>query len=133
VFFDKSGRAKSIDEVYAFFDKKFSIKDDELPTFDSAPDQTLIAQSVEHIQAPQTDEASAISAVFINNPPMPSNHLRLPTAHASFERGNQYVAALPGQIPGAYQNLLRSPIDLMLMAQLDIKALFGGDNDKSLF
>lgn len=31
VFFDKQGRAKSMDEVYAFFDKKFAIKDAPLP------------------------------------------------------------------------------------------------------
>jgi hypothetical protein len=133
VFFDKSGRAKSIDEVYAFFDKKFSIKNDELPTLDSAPDQTLVAQSAEKIQAPHTDETSVISAIFTNNPPMPSNHSRFTTAHASFDNDHSVIAALPGQIPGAYQNLLRSPIDLMLMAQMDIKALFSDNNDKSLF
>jgi hypothetical protein len=130
VFFDKSGRAKSIDEVYAFFDKKFSIKDSTLPNLEDTIETRVAADASDQNDLQtlaQNDQTESV--IFRTGHNMPSNHSRFTTANASFDK----PAALPGQIPGNYQNMLRSPVDLMLLTQANPSSLFGDDNDNPLF
>lgn len=130
VFYNRSGEPRSLGEVYALFDKKFAIKDDFVPPATDGAAQAQIAQA-----APETGEqdsaAETASVVFraAHNPP--SNHSRFTTANASFENYQRKEAAGYGQIPGSYQNLLRSPVDLMMLTQLETPN--EDTNGKSLF
>ena len=75
VFYDKSGRAKSLADVYAQFDKKFSITNDaiacskpvEIPKeSDSATENIMAAMTIS-----KSPLYSAHSSLFTNNSPVP--------------------------------------------------------------
>ena len=92
VFYERgTGRAKSLDEVYAFFDKKFEVRDFDL------------ACSIE--QQNEAETASMNSVVFQKQIP-------------------NYYSPIPN-----FQ-LVQSPVELMILSQLDLPGL---DNKNSLF
>ncbi len=91
VFYDvKTGRAKSLDEVYAFFDKKFDVKTDVVP-----------GPAVDDVQTAQADnDYRAIDSVVFNHP-RPSY-------------AGLYSALTPSQ------NMIATPVELMMLAQMDL-------------
>lgn len=113
VFYDaKTGRPKTMDEVYAFFDKKFEIKDITLPEMQS--EEILPEKPDAPAHGRTTGSTFTISSVFRSGRNTAQAYNNMPLSPVS----------------GSYQNLLRSPVDLMLLTQLDPP---GGDKDKSLF
>jgi hypothetical protein len=130
VFFDKSGRAKSMDEVYAFFDKKFTIKDSALPALDEAAPDEIVAQNTNLELAPEQQDTQNAEAQALIATSSVFNTGRA-NAMAFVRQPSEDTNAAFGQIPGSYQNLLRSPIDLMMLTQLSMPG--SRENDKSLF
>jgi hypothetical protein len=122
VFFDKSGRAKTIDEVYAFFDKKFTVKDFDLPENGSAGAEAIAEQSATLPYDADTRQEQTANALFSTS--------SLQSLVARKPAPSQATAGY-GQIPAAYQTLMRSPIDAMLLSQLS--DLSGKNDDNSLF
>jgi hypothetical protein len=100
VFYDtRTGRAKSLDEVYAFFDRKFEIEDGG---------ETLIAENTP-APSPATrvqDYYSTMQSVVFNGGDF-----------ASRAFGSLYHKA-PSALPG---NLLANPVDVLLLSQSDEK------------
>lgn len=98
VFYDsKTGRAKSVDEVYAFFDKKFQIEGIDPKTI-MIDEMTQLAQNASQESATPSrkeDEAHFNSLVFNGNTP-------------------NYYSQLPN-----FQ-LVQSPVELMILSQLDL-------------
>ena len=96
VFYERgTGRAKNMDEVYAFFDKKFDVK--------SAPAPTQFAQA-ESVSAPSANKGGLYSdnvqSLVFNDP------------------RKKPVGNFASNIPN-YQ-LVQSPVELMLLGQLDL-------------
>lgn len=119
VFYDtRTGRPKTMDEVYAFFDKKFEIKDMTLPEMQppepKIPDGKIAA---EKSNAPAYGQIAG-------------NAFTDSSVFRSGRNMAQAFSAPPPSVPGSYQNLLRSPVDLMLLTQLEPP---GSTKDKSLF
>ncbi|MGB4058103.1 MAG: transglycosylase SLT domain-containing protein [Alphaproteobacteria bacterium] len=107
VFYDtKTGRPKTMDEVYAFFDKKFEIHDLKIET----PTQDM----------PQVAERIA-SSVFIGgvNPNYNSGY-----ANNTARNYNPAYNSL------AAQSLVSNPLEILLLAQLDVP---GAEKAKSGF
>jgi hypothetical protein len=95
VFYDiKTGRPKTLDEVYAFFDKKFDIQDSTLPKI--AEDALQVAETKP--KAPETtyQAAQSDSVVFTGN-------------RRSY--GSLYMAS---------QNLVANPLSLIMLGQMDL-------------
>lgn len=106
VFFDKdTGRAKSIDEVYAFFDKKFGVKDMDPNVMPRAVSEPSPSRSSGGLYAQAND-----SVVFTKS-------------------RNSTYSPLP------YYQLVQSPVELMLLSQLDAPGFesASGDKKNSLF
>lgn len=126
VFYDtKTGRPKTMDEVYAFFDRKFSVKDIALPEMQTAALEAPVSEApVPAEPAPGAAEESQPAAYgqIAGDALIRSRVFTAERNLARFER----LAAAP--LPGAYQNLLRSPVDLMLLTQLEPP---GGSKGKS--
>jgi hypothetical protein len=108
VFYDtKTGRAKSLDEVYAFFDKKFSIED---------------AQPL------------AVADASVPLPPVkPARAERGHNGNSLFAQANTVVksAAYKNNAIGGYEQMVTSPVEIMLLAQLDppLKTGFADQDD----
>ncbi len=111
VFYDSAtGRAKSMQEVYNFFDKKFQVKDAPLPSF------------AEEIQTAESDAKRNYGQI--------AEPSRIYTS--MFTANNNKNNLLGGvKIPTSYQSLLQNPIDLMMMTQLDL-SFANGNKSKSL-
>ncbi len=106
VFYEaKTGRARSLDEVYAFFDKKFQIKEDK----SSTPD-VMIAQNIPSI----TPSAPLYQSQHV------LNTMRAMAATSHWPRS---------YAPTPYQSLVNSPVDIMLLAELEMP-LMGKENDQ---
>lgn len=89
VFYDvRSGRAKSLDEVYAFFDKKFSITDDFMPP------------------APERKPA---------------------TTNSVFAQANTFIKSPSYRAQAGYNQLISSPVEIMMLAQLEPPSTKGAD------
>jgi hypothetical protein len=102
VFYDsKTGRAKTLDEVYAFFDQKFQIEDGDLsPTGFS---KSLVADSI------------------VAADPAAPEQLRMYTSGLS-QRNRQKLALAEESFKGStgYQDILANPLDLILLTQLEM-------------
>ncbi len=136
VFYDtKTGRPKTMDEVYGFFDKKFQIKDNViLPEMETASAQLLPPAVLDTAHAKKSAQAThalygqiaqnnfLTSSIYTNTPPLPAPALP-PVPHGMPKN----------KIPDTAQSLLRSPIDLMLLAQLDTLNPSKDSNQKSKF
>jgi len=121
VFYDtKTGRPKNMDEVYAFFDSKFQIKDlgTEKPNLQTA--------STENPAPVAPDpKAEQVSSVFKQHPA--HAYYGQVTQNNYIPRGSAALGAFPpissgvpkNPVPDSYQSLLRSPVDLMLLSQLE--------------
>jgi len=113
VFYERgTGRAKSMDEVYAFFDKKFDVK--------SAPDISLEPSQYASVEA--TSETSSNKGGLYSNSIQSfvfNDARKTPTTNSNYSSG----------IPN-YQ-LVQSPVQLMLLGQLDLPGVDPLDGDKS--
>lgn len=113
VFYDtKTGRAKSLDEVYAFFDKKFQIEDIDPKQIMIDNVVTLAEAAIGESEVPplKTIDKKPSSLVFQNSTP-------------------NYYSPLPN-----YQ-LVQSPVELMILSQLDLPGVegFTTNRKKSFF
>lgn len=103
VFYDtKTGRPKSMDEVYAFFDKKFDIKDSTLPQI--ARDALQVADTKPEAPEATYETAQADSVVFTNR--------------RSY--GSLYMPS---------QNLVANPLSLIMLGQMDLPI---GNNSENM-
>jgi hypothetical protein len=113
VFYDaKTGRARSLDEVYAFFDKKFQIEniDPENIVIDNVVQLAEDAVGGSKVPPLKTDNREPNSLVFKDNTP-------------------NYYSPIP------HFQLVQSPVELMILSQLDLPGLdsFTNDDENSLF
>lgn len=108
VFYDTAtGRAKSMDEVYAFFDKKFDVKTD------MQKNMPQIVQNVLKVPEPQPAMDIATnnqieSAVYNNSRKMARSYGLLFNA--------------PASSPVPRNNLHANPVELLMLAQMEVKS-----------
>ncbi|MEM7650622.1 MAG: transglycosylase SLT domain-containing protein [Pseudomonadota bacterium] len=119
VFYEpSSGRARSLDDIYAFFDRKFQIESAPVP-------QAKPEISYETPQAPQGAISSeALLAFGVDNSGFESV---VQTQEYSIARlfgnpqGQEQLNNIYGRpIAPPYQPLLSAPIEIMLLAELDL-------------
>lgn len=102
VFYDaKTGRAKSMDEVYAFFDRKFQIEDTEFTPRQYA--KSLVAESIV-----AADPNASMQDRIYTSGLSARNRQKLELAEQNF-KGSE-----------GFQKILANPIDLILLTQLEI-------------
>lgn len=112
VFYDRAtGRARTLDEVYAFFDNKFSIKDG------GATASTNIARQTDNAAPtparPQAQEAQeAQIAQFA--PEKKTSVFAPPPAVKIIDRNSGSL------VPASYQSMFSNPLDLIMLTQLDL-------------
>jgi hypothetical protein len=108
VFYDTTtGRPKTLDEVYAYFDKKFEIEGDLTPQ--DTPTQIAAAK-------PQPNGSLYTPA------PVDTDYLKF------METGRQMQRASLGAIGGGYQTLFSNPLEIMLLTQMDLPDSTKNDN-----
>jgi len=102
VFYDqRTGRAKTMDEVYAFFDKKFDVKDYK--------DTTIPGYTPGEATEAPTQIASSVFYGGVNR--APQQIIERPAYNSIYSNsGYQKLAA---------QQLASNPVEVMLLAQLD--------------
>ena len=103
VFYDSKGQAKSLEDVYAFFDKKFSVDDIEMP------------QAIEVAEL-----AAPAPTAIMPSTPSPVEHSRIYSSIYTANQKAKTAQLLNPTIPSSYQSLLQNPIDLLLMTQLEM-------------
>lgn len=107
VFYDRAtGRAKSMDEVYAFFDKKFDLKETGVPGFELPP---VPPQKPVQIAEAQQAIASDIFIGGVNR----TGSLYSDEFYANLAPPNSGYASL------AAQKLATNPVEIMLLSQMD--------------
>ncbi len=107
VFYDTStGRAKTMDEVYAFFDKKFSVKDDGIAI------GSVDIASQDSGNSPLSN--SVIAVHDIQNNLAPKNN-KVENFHHTL-----YKAPARDFVFSSFQNLVADPLELILMSQMDV-------------
>ncbi len=110
VFYDiKTGTARSIEEVYAFFDNKFQIKDGVAET----PKDNVMVAEAKHTAPPSPPIPSFNNSDYVLNP-------------RSFSIGSRWAQSYS---PLPYQSLISSPVDIMILAKLEMP-LLGKESDK---
>ncbi len=103
VFYDtKTGRPKTMDEIYNFFDKKFEIKGTDMP-------QMAIAQAASSKTLTQFS-IRPISSIFVQNQILTTQQRNISSTF-----GPSYNSSF-----SSYQNMLNNPVELMLLTQLDV-------------
>ncbi len=117
VFYERgTGRAKSLDEVYAYFDRKFQM--DDVPV----PEQTVLAT------AETQPEALEVASI---NEAMVRNSIAAINSNSLF---NQRIEPLQtvGNAPGSLYNLLYNKLDLMLLTQSDDLSFYSNRSNKGV-
>lgn len=107
VFYDqRTGRAKTMDEVYAFFDKKFDAKDTTIPGLDIAPVEKTYAQNSNPVDAITSD-------IFYGgtNRNMNNFYANPKPVYTTAQKTNL--------ISPLYDQLAQNPVEIMLLSQLD--------------
>ena len=115
VFYEPStGRARSMDEIYAFFDRKFQIESTPLPQ--AQPEPVAMAQNDNQISS------EALLAFGVDNSGFESVVYQQEYSIARiFGSGQEQLNNIYGQrIPSPYQPLITAPIEIMLLAELDL-------------
>ena len=129
VFYDRAtGRQRSMDEIYAFFDKKFQIKGESVidPQFENEPasktapnqiaSEALLAYGVDNSGFDHMAEAQIARNNFITSSVFRNGHKQL---NNSYGQPLDNSRSSYGQI-AAYNSLVRAPIEIMLLADLDV-------------
>lgn len=112
VFYDTTtGRAKTLDEVYAFFDAKFTVPEE-------IESQSVVTAAAKSYESPFTQYAapSRLAA---------KTHNDIDTVYKTL--------AANSNIPSAYQNMISNPLELMLLTQLDIPVFESKSGKYSIF
>lgn len=110
VFYDtRTGRAKSMNEVYAFFDKKFDLKDTGIPGYEQP------SARVPGEKPLQDDDAMIASNVFYGGVNR-TNSLYNPHS-ASMYTNARAEPLTPTAL--AYQQMATNPVEIMLISQLN--------------
>jgi len=110
VFYDsKNGRARTMDEVYNFFDKKFTPVNVPTPSVKPSTDASDSDQPIAETLVAEEKKAIFRSAVFIDG----QNENQLD----GFEMARYKNANAMRSI---YQGMLANPLDLIMMTQLEI-------------
>ncbi|MCB1562196.1 MAG: flagellar biosynthesis protein FlgJ [Alphaproteobacteria bacterium] len=106
VFYDsQTGRARTLDEVYSFFDKKFSGG-----AVESAPEPAKLKQGIE-------------SPAFVAANQPAYNAL----TYKTISRPSGTLGAIP------FQRLVHSPVEIMLLAQLSLPGIDSGQEDNNAY
>ncbi len=108
VFFDtRTGRPKTMDEVYAFFDRKFDLKETGIPGYEPAPVPT---------QKPMNpSETTGLIASSVFN----GGHNNNGSLYRDEFYANVPVPADSGYVSLAAQQLAANPVEIMLLSQMD--------------
>ena len=129
VFYEaNNGRARSFDEVYAFFDKKFQIK----PSPQDVP-----------LEKPQVEEPAVSSEQLLafglensgfKDIAQRQEHITSRVFNSGFKQ-LESIYGTNTQPISPYQSLVHAPIEIMMLAQLDLPNMpdIERHNDKSLF
>lgn len=140
VFYDRAtGRARSFDEVYSFFDKKFQIKGESLiePQYEQPvvadkganqiSSESLLAFGVQDSGFDYLAEAQAAQRDFITSSVFRNGYKQLDSIYGKPMGENSRTAY--GQI-ASYNSLVRTPIEIMLLAEMDTPLSNENDQDK---
>jgi hypothetical protein len=111
VFYDKAtGRAKTLDEVYAFFDKKFQIDDAQPEAITQLAEATT-----EKVDSPlpslKPEQENQSQTARYNPPP-----------------AIKMINHTNSLIPPSYQSIFANPIDIMMLTQLSLPGQENGSN-----
>ena len=121
VFYDRAtGRARSFEEIYNFFDNKFQIKSEPAPQVEpviaqkdepAIMSEMLLAFGVENsgFEAVVQEQEYSISRVF-------QNGFRQENAYSGFEQ----LEGIYQRPVNPYQSLVHAPIEIMILADLDL-------------
>lgn len=115
VFYDRaSGRARSLDEVYAFFDKKFIESDgyEYSPQTQTADAGILSTDSPSASSTPITQEL--LAEMLVQDSVVAKNNFDFSQFNARKAEAEMQQRAL-----SSYQSYLMNPLDLILLTQLD--------------
>ncbi|MAF98134.1 MAG: hypothetical protein CMH26_05820 [Micavibrio sp.] len=121
VFYEReTGRARSLDEVYAFFDKKFSIKDEGAESTQLADNK--IKSSTEALNSLYTykitpidhERTAALNSVFSQD------HMAIDMLSSIETSSHSNTYSYNSLIPSSYNSLLSNPLELMLLSELDL-------------
>ena len=122
VFYETAtGRARSFDEIYAFFDKKFQI-----PSAPAAPREPVVAEVV---SGDDQDIATEILLAYgVENSGFEGRARQIAQSQEYmisrvFDNGYKSLDSIYGRptAPSPYQALVNSPIEIMLLAELDLQ------------
>jgi hypothetical protein len=125
VFYDSAtGKPRSLEQVYAFFDKKFSGNEvNQIAVSTPLPPSTTVAP-----KSMDTNMSEAL-AIYTPKPPKPSDSVifnaqpKVPTQAQEYTDPSYFMASLLSGLKsggGAY-GMVSSPVEIMLMAQMDMK------------
>ncbi|HOO82576.1 MAG TPA: transglycosylase SLT domain-containing protein [Alphaproteobacteria bacterium] len=118
VFYEAgTSRPRTMDEIYAFFDKKFQIEGAP------APQAQPSAKSTPHSVVYQDIASEALLAFGVENSGFEySRRSQDHLINRLFSRGHQELENIYGQHTASspYQALLHAPIEIMLLAELDL-------------
>lgn len=121
VFYDRAtGRAKSIEEVYAYFDKKFAIKDAD-PDSVLPEAEVLVAENDAETQSKASDSysyGSLYNAQLVQASQRSANSVLFSNANRTS----------PSIMP--FYDLIKSPLEVMLMSQVEEQQARNDDNDR---
>lgn len=121
VFYDtRTGRPKTMDEVYAFFYKKFDVKDTAIPNFELA-EAPVPSRKPESAGQPEELIASSVFHSGVN---------RTNSLYQAQEIYTSTVTRLSYNSL-AYQQLAVNPVEIMLMSQLG--SPFSGKDKSDIF
>lgn len=142
VFYDQAtGRARSFDEVYGFFDKKFQIKGEspiepqteQAPTTQMAANQvsseSLLAYGVQDSGFEYLAEAQIAQQNFIASSVFQNGYKQLDNIYGQPMADTTRTAY--GSI-NPYPSLIRTPIEIMLLAELDSPLSDQNDRDSKI-
>ena len=123
VFYDtKTGRPKTLDEVYAFFDNKFQIEDIDPKKIMTDSAVQLADDAVNKTQVPPLELAETQNDT--------RNETRAANSLVFKNKAPSYYSPIP------HFQLVQSPVELMLLSQLDLPGVaskMNDDNKNSLF
>lgn len=141
VFYNRgTGEARSFDEIYAFFDKKFEIKGEAVPQSEPAPihqdiaSESLLAFGVDNsgfeTAARQIAQANQGAQDYITSSVFNSGFKELENIYG------QPIGLSDGRSP--FQSLVHAPIEIMLLAELDLPSFkstsdLNDENKRALF
>lgn len=102
VFYNENGKPRTVGEIYNFFDKKFSIKPESGSPLSSSDTSTLTASNEANIMKlpPRKPRTDAL-------------------ANSLYNQGQQSVVRVRKSNPLPTYNLVQSPVELMILANMD--------------